>query len=407
MPQHVLAVDAWNEQVDAYVAELNARVGLTGAAPLFTGSPMAFPMVRTHITPDLFSLWARTTGDTNPLWSDAGYAAASPWGGVIAPPVVEACLAESASQPAPAAIPGWLLLQGGSLRRYDEPFRPGDVIRGEDVWHGVEEKTRPGRPYRLFIQRAERRYINQADRVVASLISRIAVTAVPPAEDGEVPGGPDLAGRGPRRYSAEEQAQIRLGYEQELSGRARRGAEPRFWEEVEVGEKLPEQLKGPYDISDAVAAAGAMGICPAFAPKWEEIAPVADVTSVDPDTGAPHHGVDWHFDASLSRTRGFPAPPAFGTQLEGMLTHAVTNWMSDHGFLTECDFQLHSPLLQGEVSRTTGTVVGKRRDGERHLVDVEVRGETLDRHPYAKARITVDLPARDGYSPARPASADL
>lgn len=48
-------------------------------------------------------------------------------------------------------------------------------------------------------------------------------------------------------------------YERELAGETRRGGRTLYWEEVNVGEEIPSMLKGPYDVSDAVSFADAIG----------------------------------------------------------------------------------------------------------------------------------------------------
>lgn len=336
-------------------------------------------------------------GDTNPLWTDPEYGASTAWGSPIGQPVLEACLSEGSSIPQLPQQPGWQVMNGGCQRRCQETFRPGDVIRGEDVWHGFEEKIRPGRRNRLFIARSERRYINQYDRVVVTRLGGAVISVWPP-ESGE-PAGRNLAARRRRRYTADELAAVRADYERECSGEARRGARPRFWEDVEVGQPVIGGLKGPYDISDAVAFAGAVSACSAFATKWREPTGV-DQALVDPETGAPHHVIDWHFEDRIAQQRGVPYALAFGTQMEMMLLHAVTNWMSDEGFITFVDLQTRSVLLMGEISCTTGKVIDKRRDGRCHLIELEMVSQTLDGVPYMTGKVVVDLPSRDGYSPA-------
>jgi acyl dehydratase len=384
-------MSAWSDSVDEYVRRMNSLEVRTAPAPLFTEGTYSMPLVRRRVTDDVIAQFARAAGDTNPLWTDPGYAGATTWGTVIAPPIFEACLSEGASSPIPPQIEGWNALQAGSVRRYRRPFRPGDEIHAEDTWHGIEEKTRPGRPYRLFIQTCERRYLNQNDELVATLVNRVASTATPPG-NGSGPQGPDLGDRRRRRLTDDELAAIRRSYEQELSGEARRGAEPRFWEDVTVGDVLPEVLKGPYDITDAAAFAGAVAVCSGFAAKWQEFAGDRDRHTPDPETGALHHPIEWHFSDAIARTRGLPSAHAFGTHMEMMLVHPVTNWMSDLGVIVEIDAKLQSVLLIGEVSRTSGRVVDKRVDGDAHLVVLDMASQTLDGVDYARAKVTVCLP---------------
>jgi acyl dehydratase len=392
-----LDTDARTVDVDSYLAEMNAISGRTGPQPLFPDSPFAFPMIRRHITTDLASVFAGAVGDTNPLWSDEAYGAASCWGTPIGMPLLEACLSEFSSVP-PPPHPEWVVMSTGGLRRYYEPFRPGDVIRGEDTWHGFTEKAVPGQTGPMLLGMGERRFINQHGRVVMALLSRGACLPVPSGPGGEA-GGPGLSAA-PRRYAPEELAAIRADYERELSGAARRGAQPRYWEDVQVGEPVPGNLKGPYDLSDSVSFAGAVGLNLAFAVNHRELSRKVPGAPLDPRTGAPRHPVETHFDDQLAQARGFARPPAFGTQLESVQLHAVTNWMSDEGFVTEADVRLVRPLLMGEASAVTGKVAGKRREGGRCLADLRMIAKTLDGVPYARGRVVVDLPSRDGYSPA-------
>jgi acyl dehydratase len=394
-----MTAEQWQVEVDRYVSGLQAMAGRSSPAPLFPGGPYAFSMLRTSVNADLISQFIRSNGDRNPLWTDPGYAASTPWGSPIAPPIFEACLAESVSMPPPPTVPGWNEMQGGAHRRYHAPLRSGDMVHAVDTWRGVDDKSRPGRPYRLFIKRAERDYIKQDGTVAVTLSSRIACLGTVPGS-GHTSTGPDLSDRRRRRYTDEELAAVRRDYERELSGEGRRGAQPRLWEDVNEGDELAPMLKGPYDISDAVAFAGVLGICTGFASKWEELAPVLDLLVADPDTGAPHHPIDWHFQDSLAQLRGLPYAQAFGTHMEMMLVHPVTNWMSDHAFVVETDCRLTSVLLLGEISRVTGHVTGKLEEDGYRLVEIELQGQTIDGVTYGEARVRIALPSRNGKAPS-------
>lgn len=389
----------WMQQIDSWVSEANSKIGLRAPAPLFPESPYRFATNASHVTPGLIRASSRASGDPNPLWNDAAYGATSPWGTNIAPPVFEAALSECGSVPQPPPVPGMVAMQGGVLRRYFEPFRPGDVIRSEDIWHGIEEKTRPEKPYRLFINQSERVYINQYDRMVVSARCRIAMI-FPKVPGEDVAAALGFAQRARRRFSEEELEQVRANYRRVLCGDARRGAEPRYWEDVNIGDVVPELLFGPYDMSDAVTFAGAIGVTSAGALKWREIEPAMALFPRDPETGAPRHLVDVHFEEWIAQTRGLRHSMAFGTQLEQIMCQAVSNWMSDSGFICEADMKIHSALLFGEISRTTGRVTGKRRDGDRCLVDLQLASETWGAVPYCKGNFIVELSSRAGQSPA-------
>jgi acyl dehydratase len=394
-----MAAERWDADVDAHIAKLNARVGESGPAPLFPDGPYAFPIHQSQVTADMIRLFARSNGDRNPLWRDEGYAQKTRWGGLIAPPILEAALSESPSMPNPPQIRGWNVLQGGFHRRYLRPFRPGDIVHGEDTWLGYKEKSQPGRPYRLFIQSCERAYIDQNDEVICRVIGRMASTAARPVEgDDELRVGPDWTNRVRRRLSAEELEEIQRGYNVEIGGENCRGAKPRYWEDVHVGDEIPAMVKGPYDISDAVAFAGVLNLCAGFAAKWEAMRPDLGRHPPDSETGAPRHAIDWHLEDAIGRQHGLPYAHAFGTHMEMMMVHPVTNWMGDAAAIVEIDTQLRSILLMGEVSRTTAHVAAKREEEGRHLVEIAVAshvqtgvGENGVR--YGQGTVIVELPS--------------
>ncbi len=384
----------WNEQIDCYHEEVNRTAGVTKPSPEVATGPYSFPLVSRFVTQDLIRLFAAANGDRNPLWSDSDYAAATRWGLVIAPPVFEASLSEHASLPDPPQVPGWNSLAGGTRRRYFEPFRPGFVMQAEDTWCGQEEKSDPSKPYRLFKQVSERSFLNQDGRVVCSIQTRNMCTATPPNDDGSV--GVDYSGRVRRRYSADELAEIQSEYDRELAGLTHRGAEPRWWEDVEVGDELPTIAKGPYDILDAVALVAATGNGVAFASKWAQMRGDLARRPVDGETGAPHHAISWHFLDSIAQASGIPYAHVFGTHLEMMLAHPVTNWMGDDAFVRELDTQLRRVMFHGDVARAGGRVARKYREGDEHLVELELSLVQQDGLTIAKGSAAVALPSRSG-----------
>jgi acyl dehydratase len=346
----------------------------------------------------MIRLFARSNGDMNPLWRDLDYAAGTRWGGLIAPPLLEACISESSSMPNPPQIRGWNVLQAGFHREYNRPFRPGDIVHAEDTWLGFEEKTRPDKPYRLFLQSCKRAYIDQNDEIICVVTGRMACTATPPSADNhdkDLSNGPDYSGRVRRAFTAAELDAVHKGYDLELSGEARRGNRPRFWEDVDVGDELPTVLKGPYDISDAVSFAGVLGLCSAFAGKWRELKPDIGRHPPDPQTGAPRHAIDWHLEDAIGQQHGLPYAHAFGTQMEMMMLHPVTNWIGDAGVVVEVDTQLRSIYMHGEISATTGHVTSKRVDGGRHLVEIALASRTNGGVVYGQGTVLVQLPTHD------------
>jgi acyl dehydratase len=387
--------DDW-DVLESYVAELNDIVGKRGPAPLFADSLYAFAPPRTMVTEDLIKEFARGHGDLNPMWLDPAYGTASQWRTMIAPPLFEICFGECASFPIPPSsqLKDCKIMLGGFRRNYYQPIRPGDTLRSEDIWHGIEDKSRPGKPHRMYLELSERLYINQDDTVVCSCFTT-AIVIVARAGSGRLPGK-DHSDRRRRRYTQDEFDAVHRDYQREITGENRRAQEPRWWEEVEIGDSLPAMLKGPYDIFDCVSHASLLGFGASFASKWAIMERFPELCPIDSEVGYRHTPATWHFLDSVAQEGGFPYATAFGTHVDVMLVHPVTNWMGDTGFVVQTDTQIRSPLMLGEITQTTGEVVAKVKENDDHFVDLALTSTTLDGVEHARTNVRVRLPSRMG-----------
>lgn len=127
-----------------------------------------FPVESGHIL-----MFARALGDTNPIYHDEEYAAATECGGVIAPPTFVAGVAHfdpdwpyrprpgepwMGSGREPTGVPSPLAGGGTSLHaeqhyEYHQPLRPGDVLTAE---------SEPGRTWEKDSKRAGKLTFDEA-----------------------------------------------------------------------------------------------------------------------------------------------------------------------------------------------------------------------------------------------------
>ena len=201
------------------------------------------------VTEDLIRHFAYAVGDPNPLWRDPDYARGTRWGGIIAPPVFDCCIASICTAAGNAPDGGLscyrvsYLFAGGNKHEYFGVIRPGDEFRIVDKYLGVEEKAVKDKTYRLFLESGQRTYINQRDEVVAVAIGRGVGTGTPPWITGD-----DAALYRDRKrhvFTKEELDAIHHQYDEQLEGKGRRGKEVLYWEDVAVGEELKPIAKGP------------------------------------------------------------------------------------------------------------------------------------------------------------------
>ena len=102
----------------------------------------------------------------------------------------------------------------------------------------------------------------------------------------------------------------------------------RYWEEVEVGEKIPTIIKGPVDVADACARTMVSCYPYAYAIKWAVMREHLQHHPIDPDTGEHILRRDWHYTDHAANIFGYPYANSAGIQNEMMLVHeSRTGWV--------------------------------------------------------------------------------
>jgi acyl dehydratase len=81
-----------------------------------------------------------------------------------------------------------------------------------------------------------------------------------------------------------------------------------------------------------------------------------------------------HFNADLARKSGMPNAYDFGGQRTTWMTHMLTDWCGDDGFVTDISARIKRPNYIGDTLWLDGVVIGKRRTDEGDFVDLEVKG---------------------------------
>jgi len=91
---------------------------------------------------------------------------------------------------------------------------------------------------------------------------------------------------------------------------------------------------------------------------------------------------------------GAPGVYDYGPERCSWLTHHITNWMGDDGFLVQakCKIRRHNP--EADMLFIDGTVTNKRVDDGRHLVEIEQQAQNQDGELSVVGSATLQLPAR-------------
>lgn len=332
---------------------------------------------------DTIRKYALGIGDGNPLYLDPGYAAGSSLGGLVAPPTFPYAIFST------IVMPGLLGIQGvyGRARwSYEQRIFRGDEITASARVTDILEKN-GRRAGRFLIQVGETEYRNQRDEVVARCITD--TVRVP--RSGAAGGGLSHEPRELHRYSEAEMERI----EADVIAEEVRGADPRFGEDVEVGESLVPVVKGPYEREDLlVFYAGALPDHYHTCERRWAMRRGTEINNLHPDRyKIPNSGYG-HQDPNAARKIGMPGAYDNGCQRVSWFGHLMSNWMGDDGFLAELDIRVREPNLHGDTLWLTGAVTEVRRAGDGWRVGTEVKATNQLGTVTAEGTAVVVLPAR-------------
>jgi hypothetical protein len=205
--------------------------------------PVDEPFLR-YVNSDSIKHVARAIGDMNPLWIDAVHARHSRYGRLVAPPAfLYGVTWGSWDMRRGEGLPGVHGLHSRDKWTYYRPILEGDEIRAVKKLVGLEEKT-GSYAGRSIIQTREFKYFNQRDELVARcLMSAFRVERDIGKEKGK------YKHLGKAKYTTEEIQRI----DDAVAAEEVRGAQPRFWEDVQIGDKIQPIVRGPLTVADMIA----------------------------------------------------------------------------------------------------------------------------------------------------------
>lgn len=343
------------------IASLRARLGAYyGSGPHFI-----------DITADDIRRYADSNGDKNPLYRDAEYAVKSRFGGIIAPNTfLDLCQHYTAT--AIGGLPGAHAFHSGNRVEFYAPVRPGDVISPTFRPYVMTEKS--GKfAGRMVLVDMEILYRNQFDQLVGKAHGHIMRLSRTEARDrGKY--------REQRRepYKPAELEAIADCYAAESV----RGATPRYWEDVRIGDRLGPIVRGPLRISEIAfrgwngggRLSGAGGrVLGAHYYQFAEYEKRPGYAEVEEKTGVADHPHRGHWEEDFARKIGVPGAYDIAVQRTAWLACLATNWAGDAGWLKKIWDQFRFFNVEGDTTWAEGSVVAKYvRDGE-YLVELDLQ----------------------------------
>ncbi len=316
-------------------------------------------------------------GDYNPLWRDEAHAAKSRFGMITAPPI----FIYAASLGVRAAIYGAIDPARLSSRHFPMNYAGGTIEFHRPIWRDdvITAREQVGEITRKHSERIGPFCIctglvtfhNQRKELVATKTTLMARYR-------------NLGGGQTIEYDREPKGQaLDVAPDPLVWERERRGAEPRYWEDVAEGEAIPSLEKGAYTVTELfLFTHGVLGTGRSRRAALEA-------------EGSTDLGGGGRFDAKhAQQRRNMPGQFDFGPQRVCWMSQIATDWMGDDGTLKRMDSKVRHPNIVGDTNTLHGEVARKYvEDGER-LADLDVWVENQAGLATALSRVTVALPTR-------------
>jgi acyl dehydratase len=341
-------------------------------------------------TRDNIRHYAHGIGDDNPLWCEPGYAAKTRFGDIVALPSFLFATSRIISGYV-GGIPGVHAMWAGADWTWHKPVLRNQAISTE-AWLKdlIEHETKFAG--RAIQQIYHVNFFNPAGDLVAEADSWCFRTDRDQAREQGTKYS-EVRARPPRVYTDEELEGVYKLYAAEEI----RGATPRYWEDVTVGDKLPTMAKGPMTVTGFIAYAQGWGGLYIRANKlaWRQAMHHPGL-GIKNRFGIPDCPERVHWEPEFALMVGAPGAYDYGPERCSWLTHHLTNWMGDDGFLRRaaCKIRRHNP--EGDLLFIDGTVVRRFEEDGRHLVEVEQLAHNQDGELSVLGSGIVELPSRSG-----------
>jgi acyl dehydratase len=358
--------------------------------------------VRPHnevATLDSIRHFAHGLGDDNPLFCDPRRAAAGPWGSIIAPPMFAMSMGIPAqvewtdverqvmSGGDPLAGVGQYLC--GERWLFARPIVPGVSTIKSTALLSVEQKRSTFGGGRAAL--LTHRHVHRDAAGVPYVVNDRDFYHSERAATAKAGKYRDLERT---TYTAAQIEAIEELYAAETT----RGSEPRYHEDVHLGDTLGPIAKGPMTVTDIISyhigwgwgmfGVGALKLAHKNRRRIPKFYPLNDY-------GIPDPAQRCHWEDAWAQQLGQPGAYDYASMRMNWFAHLVTNWIGDAGWLwkfsgttTKFNYIGDMHWLSGVVRRlrTTSTTA----EAEIELEGVNQRGDTT-----CTASVTVLLPTRD------------
>jgi len=361
--------------IDQLYTEWNKCIGriITSEEHRAKGPGFANSTLNRDATQDGIRIFVDGEGDLNPLFRFPEYGKKTKYKCLIAPPnyLYSICYAQRPYDHGPM-IPGIAGFYSGCEREY---FRP--ICVGDQFTYRIMCPSKNIMKQSKFAERVVQSfeavdYYRQGGELVAGYSSYETWADEEKIKERNKYGSLDKL----PVYSENDLKEIYAAQDREDI----RGANPRFWEDVNVGDELTPVVRGPLsDAEDRAWHAG--GHAHHLSDRLSRILWAEQPLEKD-------------FDMNVIGM-AHPRPAVAGQQPEAWRFIMLTNWMGDDGFLWKFITQIRGFTMFGDTTWVKGKVIKKYCDNGKYCVDINVQNVLQTGVAAIIGSATVILPSRE------------
>jgi acyl dehydratase len=376
----------------------------------YLGKTVDFSTLREPIANNDIRRWAHAMHYPNLLHYDPAFAGASRWGKLVAPQSF-AIAVDDGHGAAPACvgkIPNSHLLFGGDEWWFHEPrIQAGDMITNERIpFDYVVKETSFAGP--TCFQRGDNFYRNQNGELVAQQRSTsIRYLADAGGESVKTEDAEDPVWSDEEIAALEERKFAWIKMLHDL------GHKERWWDDVNVGDQLPERVFGPHSVASfttewrayIVNTWGTMNLrkndleALGFTREMAGYENDPDMQLVNPElTDGAYYGPSrGHLFPRWARRIGMPRAYGYGASMGAWVTDYLAGWAGEHGMVVHSACNYRGPALSGDITIQTAEVVDKMVDDKgRNLIQVKHKMVNQKGVTMCTATAEIQLPKKAG-----------
>jgi len=364
--------------IDQLFEDREKRIGhiITSEEHRAKGPGFANSTLNRDVTQDGIRIFVDGEGDLNPIFRDPEYAKKTKYKCLIAPPnyLYTICYAQR-PQDFGRMIPGIDGFYSGCEREWFRPICEGDKFTYR-IMCPAENRMKKSKFAERIVQSFEKvDYYRQGGELVSGYSSYETWAEVEKIREKNKYGY--LAKEA--EYTEKELEEIYAAQDREEI----RGSNPRWWEDVNVGDELTPVVRGPLSDNEA-RAWHAAGHAHQLSDRlmrilWKE-QPLEKYSNTQ-SVGTAH-----------------PRPAVAGQQPEAWRCILLTNWMGDDGFLWKFNTQIRRFTMYQDTTWIKGKVIKKYCDNRKYCVDIDIQNVVQTGEVTIVGSATVILPSRE-YGP--------